>query len=317
MPLRVTYMNFVCIGVGNVGRSWAVAFARAGYPVRLWDKNPESLKKAMPLIQHALEGLALLDSTFDATRAYSLIHPSNSLELALENADYVQESTAENVQVKQEIFKALDSLAPESCILASSTSAIPASDFLEDVNFPDRCLIVHPVNPPHVIPLVELCASPWTDPTVLQQAKSVMEKLGQTPIVLNKEIDGFVLNRLQWALLGEAMHLVGEGYCSVEDIDLVLTKGLALRWAFMGPFEVGHLNAAEGVRGYFQVLEDALKRVQGSLKTDYAPNEQLITQAHETLARRIPVEDIPRYQALRDERLLKLRQHLDTHNQGE
>ncbi|MDO6711724.1 3-hydroxyacyl-CoA dehydrogenase NAD-binding domain-containing protein [Aliiglaciecola sp. 2_MG-2023] len=304
-------MKFACIGLGNVGRSWAVTFARAGYQVRLWDKDPESLAKAYSLIRKALEDLTTVDPDFDVQKAFANVHLAETMALAVEDADYVQESTAENVNVKVQVFNALGDLAPEKCLLASSTSAIPASEFLASVSYPQRCLIVHPVNPPHIIPLVELCASPWTSPEVVQQAKSMMEQLGQSPIVLNKEIDGFVLNRLQWALLGEAMHLVGEGYCSVEDIDKVLTKGLALRWALMGPFEVGHLNATKGLEGYFDVLQDALKRVQGSLKTDYPPNSDLVSQAHDVMAKRIPVNEIENYQSARDQRLLKLRQHID------
>lgn len=305
-------MNFTCIGVGNVGRSWAVAFVRAGFQVRLWDKDSESLAKAQPLIRKALEDLAVIDSSLNIDKAFDLVQISETLQEAVVGADYVQESVAENVDIKRQVFTALEKHASKHCILASSTSAIPASEFLEHLSSPERCLIAHPVNPPHVIPLVELCGSPLTAPETLERTKSIMQKLGQTPIVLNKEVDGFILNRLQWALLGEAMHLVGEGYCSVEDIDLVLSKGLALRWAFMGPFEVGHLNATQGIQGYFDTLQDALKRVQNSLQTGYPPNTQLVSQAHTVLSKRIPVSDIPEFQAKRDQRILKLRRHLES-----
>jgi 3-hydroxyacyl-CoA dehydrogenase len=129
--------------------------------------------------------------------------------------------------------------------------------------------------------------------------------------VLNREVEGFLLNRLQWALLGEALHLVGEGVCSTDDIDRVLTEGLALRWAFIGPFEVGHLNASRGLEGYFEGLSEAIQRVQQSLRTDYPPSPALVAQAHATLAHRIPVDTIAARQAWRDRRLMALRRHLD------
>ena len=304
-------MRFACIGVGNIGRSWAVTFARAGYPVRLWDSDRESLSRAQPLIHKALRDIAAVDTALDADKAFKRVQICKTMERAVHDADYVQESTAERVAVKRQVFNMLSRCTPEQCILASSTSAIPGSDFLQRVNVPGRCLIAHPVNPPHIIPLVELCAAPGTDSDVLQRVKSIMEQLGQAPIVVNSEITGFVVNRLQWALLGEAMHLVAEGYCGVDDIDRVLTKGLALRWALMGPFEVGHLNATEGLRGYFATLQQAITRVQNSLQTDYAPNEKLISQAHNTLSERVPVSAIADYQRLRDQRLLKLRRYLD------
>jgi 3-hydroxyacyl-CoA dehydrogenase len=137
-----------------------------------------------------------------------------------------------------------------------------------------------------------------------------MAEVGQAPVILNREIDGFLLNRLQWALVGEALHLVGEGVCSPEDIDSVLTNGLALRWAFIGPFEVGHLNATQGLKGYFAVLKDAIARVQSDLRTDYPPDERTVALVHDALTRRIPVDAIPALQAWRDRRLMALRQHL-------
>jgi 3-hydroxyacyl-CoA dehydrogenase len=138
-----------------------------------------------------------------------------------------------------------------------------------------------------------------------------MAGIGQSPVILKREIAGFLLNRLQWALLGEALHLVGEGLCSPEDIDRVLTNGLALRWAFIGPFAVGHLNATQGLNGYFDVLRDALALVQADLRTDYPPDARTVALAHDAMARHVPVDTIPSRQAWRDRRLMALRQHLN------
>ena len=295
------------VGVGNVGRSWAVVFARAGCEVTLWDAMDAAIPRALPLIEAALSDMGPSPAAADPR---ALIRRAASLAEALVGVDYVQESAAENLDAKRALFAQMDELAPADAILASSTSAIPGSDFVQGLKGADRCLVAHPVNPPHLIPLVELCASPWTSPETIARAKALMTDIGQSPVVLTREIDGFLLNRLQWALLGEAMHLVGEGYCSPEDIDRVLTDGLALRWAFIGPFEVGHLNSTAGLEGYFSGLQQAISRVQNSLRADYSPGPDLVAQAHAAMAARTPVSAIPARQTWRDRRIKALRAHL-------
>ncbi len=300
-----------CIGVGNVGRSWAVVFARAGRRVLLWDPAPAALAAATAAIEVSFADLHAAGLLDDPGASRRLIGVAPSLEAALESAEYVQESAIEVLSVKQALFARMDALAPADAVIASSTSAIPGSAFLADIPGRARCLVAHPVNPPHLIPLVEICPAPWTAPESVARTRALMEAVGQAPVVLEKEAPGFLLNRLQWALLGEAMHLVGEGYCTAEDVDRVLTQGLALRWAFIGPFEVGHLNAAAGLAGYFGGLAEAMSRVQGSLRTDYPPNEDLVAKLHAEMAARHPVETLPSRQAWRDRRIMGLRRHLD------
>jgi 3-hydroxyacyl-CoA dehydrogenase len=299
-----------CVAVGTVGRSWAVVFARAGWQVALWDAAPQACALAAPLIRGACEDLRSTGLLDDVEATLARIRQAPSLEDALDGAVHVQESAAEAVEVKQALFERLDALASPEAILASSTSAIPGSAFLGHLPGRARALVAHPVNPPHLIPLVEICAPPWTSAETVRQTVATLRAVDQSPVVLNKEIPGFLLNRLQWALLAEALHLVGEGYCTSDDIDTVLKDGLALRWAFIGPFEVGHLNAAQGLKGYFDVLADAFNRVQQSLKTDYVADTATIERAHDALADRIPVSDIPKRQAWRDRRLMALRRHL-------
>jgi L-gulonate 3-dehydrogenase len=132
----------------------------------------------------------------------------------------------------------------------SSTSAIVASRFTETLRGRARCLVGHPVNPPHLIPLVELCGAPWTSPAAIERARRVYREIGQVPVTINKEINGFVLNRLQGALLAEAFRLVGEGFISAEDLDHTVKDGLGLRWSFLGPFETIELNAPGGIPDY-------------------------------------------------------------------
>lgn len=301
------------IGVGNVGRSWAVVFARAGCEVALWDAFDTAVPTAMPLIAAALNDMGPAPGVADPM---ALIRPAASLADALEGVDYVQESAVEQLEAKKALFAQLDTLAPSSAVIGSSTSAIPGSAFCEGLAGAARCLVAHPVNPPHVIPLVELCATPWTSPEAIAQTRDLMTRVGQSPVVLNREVDGFLLNRLQWALMGEAMHLVGEGYCSPEDIDRVLTDGLALRWAFIGPFQVAHLNSTDGVRGYYSGLSQAISRVQGSLKTDYPPSQDVVDRIHAGLAEKVPTPSIPDRQKWRDRKIQALRKHLAADDAG-
>ena len=142
----------------------------------------------------------------------------------------------------------------DDAAVGSSSSGIPASAFTEHAPRRERFLIAHPVNPPHLVPIVELVPAPWTDPAILPWARGVMQSVGQAPIVVYREIEGFVLNRLQGALLMEAWALFEEGYASAADIDLCVSQGLGLRWSFMGPFETIDLNAPGGVDDYARRL---------------------------------------------------------------
>lgn len=218
-----------------------MVFARAGLDVRLYDTDTRALHdRALPLIAASLADQQAAGLVDDATSAAARISACESLDTAIDGVDYVQESISEQLELKQALFQALDAGTAPGCILASSTSAIPGSEFMAAISRPGRALIVHPVNPPHLIPLVELCATSATDPAVVEVARNFMESLGQVPIVLNKEIRGFILNRLQFALVGELMHLVAEGYCSPADADKTVRHGLAMRWAFLGPTEAAN-----------------------------------------------------------------------------
>jgi len=166
------------------------------------------------------------------------------------NVEFVQENGPERVEDKQAIFVQLDKYAPPDALLVSSTSAITASRFTEGLKGRARCLIGHPVNPPHLIPLVELCGAPWTSPEAIDRARAIYREIGQVPVTINREINGFVLNRLQGALLAEAFRLVGEGFISAEDLDHTVKDGLGLRWSFLGPFETIELNAPGGIPDY-------------------------------------------------------------------
>jgi 3-hydroxyacyl-CoA dehydrogenase len=242
--------NVAIVGVGLIGRAWSAIFARAGWQVRLTDPHEPALKAAPGLIRDELEALKRHGLADDVDGAAARISLAASPAEALDGASFVQENGPENVDSKRAIFAELDRLAPPDAILASSSSAIVPSRFSEDLPGRARCMVGHPVNPPHLVPLVELCGAPWTSPATIARAGDVYREIGQVPVTINREIDGFVLNRLQGALLAEAFRLVGEGYISADDLDHTMKDGLGLRWSFMGPLETIELNAPGGIPDY-------------------------------------------------------------------
>ena len=238
------------IGTGLIGRAWANVFARAGWHVRLYDADPTTRANAARLVAESLEDLARHGLVSDPKAAAARLSTAQSIAEAVDGVDLVQESGPEKVEAKIALFAELDKAAPAGAILASSSSAIVASRFTEGLAGRARCLIAHPVNPPHVVPIVELCGAPWTSPEVIARARAIYDSVGQVAIEVKKEIDGFILNRMQAVLLTEAMRLVEEGYVTAPDLDKTIAHGLGLRWAFMGPFETIELNAPGGIADY-------------------------------------------------------------------
>jgi 3-hydroxyacyl-CoA dehydrogenase len=297
------------IGAGLIGRAWAMVFARAGHPVKLWDVDAKAVPTALGLIEDALKeakNFGLIDE--DPKTVSARISAVITLVDAVKDADYVQENTAERVDVKRQVYAQMDAAVKHDCILASSTSTIPASVFSEGLNGRHRCIVAHPVNPPHVVPIVELSPAPWTSPDVVARARALHEKVGQVPITLKKEVQGFILNRLQAALLMEAWRLVGEGYVSVEDLDKTIKDGLGLRWSFMGPFETIDLNAPGGVRDYAarygQVLYEQVAGIQPK------PWDDALISKIEAERRKIMSQDgHGKREAWRDRRLMALIAH--------
>jgi L-gulonate 3-dehydrogenase len=245
-----TERNVAIVGSGLIGRAWATIFARAGWNVRLTDPHIPTLKAAPRLIRDELHALARHGLCTDPDGAVARVSIAASLQEAMLDVEFVQENGPEIVEDKKTIFAQLDKLAPPNALLVSSTSAITASRFTETLPGRARCLVGHPVNPPHLVPLVELCGAPWTSPDAIDRARNIYREIGQVPVTINREINGFVLNRLQGALLAEAFRLVGEGYISAEDLDHTVKDGLGLRWSFLGPFETIELNAPGGIPDY-------------------------------------------------------------------
>jgi len=297
------------IGAGLIGRSWAIVFACAGWRVVLHDTVPAALDKALGHIRGGLEELESSGLVEDPGAAMTRIAVARDLSHALEGAVLVQENVPETLEAKRSIFAELDRLAAPEAILASSTSAIGASHFAEPLAGRHRCLVAHPVNPPHLVPLVELVGSPWTAPQILERAKSIYELIGQVPIVVRREIDGFVLNRLQGALLAEAFRLVGEGYVSAHDLDKTVKDGLGLRWSFMGPFATIELNAPGGVPDYCARYTVAYRRIQADPATPAVYDNQNIDRIIDQWGATPTPAELTRRTEWRNRRLAALRAH--------
>ena len=299
------------VGSGLIGRSWAIAFARAGWRVVMWDPAEGAAESSLATIGNLLGDLAAEDllqgRSVPETR--SLISAAASLEAALDGTRWVQENAPEDVEVKRALWARLDALAPPDAILASSTSAIVPSDFTADLPGRARCLVAHPINPPYLVPAVELVPAPWTSAETMTAAETVIRGIGQAPIVMKRELDGFVMNRLQGALLDEAFRLVADGYCSVEDIDIGLREGLALRWAFIGPFETIDLNAPGGVRDYVGRYGQLYERLGQSMQRRVDWTGPVLDGIEAQRRERLPATKLAERQRWRDRRLMALVRH--------
>jgi L-gulonate 3-dehydrogenase len=298
------------IGMGLVGRAWAISFASAGHDVALWDEKPDAADEALRFADEVLPELAsnhLLRHPPDVVRAR--MRRAATVDEALDGASHVQESTPEDVDVKRRVFARLDALAPTGAVLASSTSAILPSRFTEALPGRARSLVVHPINPPYLIPAVEVVPAPWTDAAIVERTAALMRSAGHAPIVMKREIDGFVMNRLQGALLEEAFRLVAEGYASVEDVDIGVREGLALRWSFIGPFETIDLNAPGGVRDYAQRYQRIYEEIFPSSQWRADWSGPVMDTIEAERRRRLPADRLAARQAWRDRRLMALAAH--------
>jgi len=298
------------IGAGLIGRSWSALFARAGYAVQVWDADAgvlERFEDDMATLCDTLAAEKLLDDR-DGTLARISTFPT--LELAVSGVIFVQENGPEKIEVKQELFARLDAATPADAVIASSTSAIVASRFTEGLAQRGRCLVGHPVNPPHLVPVVELCPAPWTTTETMDRAEAIYAAIGQVPVRMAHERDGFVLNRLQGALLAEALRLLGEGVVSVEGLDATIKDGLGLRWALMGPIETIDLNAPGGIVDYATRYGSLYARLAES---PAGPEVFSVANAEKIAATwpqdRSP-DSIRARQDRRDRRLAALRRHL-------
>jgi L-gulonate 3-dehydrogenase len=299
------------LGSGFIGRSWAIGFARAGYEIALHDPTPGAVEAALSFIDEMLEDLAkndMLGGQAPAT-VRRRIAAAKSVKAALDGAVHAQENAPENLPTKIAVFKELDALAAPDTVLSSSASAILPSLFTEHLAGRHRCIVAHPVNPPYLIPVVELVPAPWTSEETVERVRKLMVEAWQVPIMMKREIEGFIVNRLQAALLAEAFRLMGEGYASTQAIDDAVRHGLGLRWSFMGPFETIDLNSPGGVGEYIDRYEALFKSLWKSQLHDIPWGGPVRAQALAERDAKLPRNKLLDRQKWRDRRLMALAAH--------
>lgn len=239
------------IGGGVIGASWAALFLANGMRVVINDPQPDIRAKVLAYLEQATPALQALGYSLEGAGARLSFEAQ--LDKAVAAADVVQENGPERLEVKVALWAAIEKAAPAHCLFFSSSSGIPASLQATAMKAPQRLMIGHPFNPPHLIPLVELVPSPQAPRLQVEQALAFYRALGKCPLELRKEIDGFVANRLQSAIFRECVYLVAQGVIDAADLDSVVTHSLGVRWATNGPFLSFHLGGGEG--GFAHFLE--------------------------------------------------------------
>ena len=253
--------NIGICGAGLIGASWAIGFANAGFNCLVYDSNEDSIRNFEKTSDQLLLDLEILDPKINVKKIKSNITLNCTINEICKDVILIQESIIEDLDTKQKIFKELDQLSSKNTILASSSSYLLISKISELVEHKHRCINAHPALPPHVVPFVEVVGSDYTSYEIVQEAIKLYKKANYAAILVNKETEGFVLNRLQGALLNEAVRLHEGGYASMEDIDIALKHALGIRWAFMGPFEIMDLNAPEGIKDSFSRYKSGIQNL--------------------------------------------------------
>jgi L-gulonate 3-dehydrogenase len=295
------------VGAGLVGSGWAIVFARAGHRVRVFDANADIRKQLPAHVRNALEamqGHGLIKGKDDILANISVC---DDLASAVSGAAYVQESVFEHIERKREVSLEIDRHLEPDAIVGSSTSGFPGSSFTAECRNRSRFIVAHPVNPPHLVPVVEIVPAPWTDRRTVETTRDLMQAVGQAPVMVSKEIPGFILNRLQGALLDEAWSLFDQGYASAEDIDKTVKFGLGLRWSFMGPFETIDLNAPLGIDDYARRLGPMYVELAGGRRPAGPWSDDAVSRATAERRAAVPQDKIDERRAWRDDRLMALR----------
>ena len=300
-------MTVAVAGTGSIGVAFAVVFARAGWSVRCWDPLPESRERAALDLADRLDRLHAHDLLGEDPRVVrGRVRFEDSLAAAVEGADLVQECAPERLDVKRGLYAELAALTGPGVVLASSSSAIPAGELSRDLSGADRVLVGHPGNPPYLLPVIEVVPGPGTAPAIVDRATALYRAAGLHPVLLRREVEGFVFNRLQGALLREAYCLLRDGVADVEDIDTVVRLGLGRRWSVIGPFETVDLNTRGGIEAHAEKMGPAYERM-GAERGQHDPwTPDLVARAVAQRRAVLPLDEWDDRVRWRDERLMEL-----------
>jgi L-gulonate 3-dehydrogenase len=302
-----TSPRIAIVGGGTIGVAFALVFARAGHAVSVHDPDAGRRGAVLRELSDRLSALAAFDLLDEpAVAILARVRVAESLEACVEGAVHVQECAPETLELKRGLFGTLDRITTPDAALASASSAITASRFAAELPGRARCLVAHPINPPHLIPVVEIVPAPFTAPEVTARTEALLARAGMTPVVVGAELEGFVFNRLQGALLREAYCLVRDGVASVEAIDKLVRDGLGLRWSVIGPFETADLNVRGGIAAHAERMGPAYERM-GAERGQHDPwTPELVAKVAAARREALPLEQWPARAAWRDRALMAL-----------
>jgi len=295
------------IGAGSIGVAWTAVFANAGSQVVLHDPDPARLTQATDDLSTTLAELAangLLDEKPE--HVHARVAATDDIARALRDATYVQECAPEKAALKRTLFDDFARKGRPDAILASSSSAIPISAVVGDAPHAVRSLVVHPLNPPFLLRVVELVPSRRTNPEVVRRAEGLMRSCGMSPLTIGKEIEGFLFNRLQGALLREAYCLVRDGIASVEQIDRAITDGLGMRWSVIGAFETVDLNTRGGIASHAEKMGPAYARMGAERGQNDPWTDELVATVAAQRRDLLPLEAWAKRVRWRDSQLMEL-----------
>lgn len=297
------------IGAGLIGGAWAAYFLSRGLSVKLFDAADGAAERGRALIADCLADRARLGPV--AADAADRQIFCDTLEEAVAGSDYIQENVSEKIDLKRDLLRRIDAIAPADVLIGSSTSSFPASDLQIDCARPDRILVAHPFNPPHLVPLVEVGRGAKTSEDAQDAACRFFKLIGKEPIKIRKEAVGHVANRMSAALWREAVHIVAEGIASVDDVDRAIRCGPGLRWAVDGPHMLYHLGGGDGglthYLAHLGAAQEARWKTLGDPRLDAATCAKLIAGIEEEAAGR-SLKDL---KARRDDLLIALLRTLE------
>lgn len=250
------------VGGGLIGASFALAFSLGGLNAHIYTRSKKTLEASKEIIENSLDELIKysVKKEDDKYEILNRISYTNDLYEAIKDSDYIQESLKEDYDIKRKVLADVEKIVSSEIPIGSSTSGLKASEISRDMKYPERFFVAHPWNPPHLIPLIELCKGEKTEDKYLCIAKELFEKINKTPIILEKEVFGFVGNRIQAAVFREVLNLVINGVVSMEDADKAVTFGPGIRWGIMGPSLILELGGgSEGIEGFMKNIGSSME----------------------------------------------------------
>jgi len=293
------------VGAGSIGTAFAVVHAAAGRDVVIYDID-KAQAGAVPAAVEEI-GAQLIEAGLLPEGRRDLaakVRVAESLQSAVAEAAFIHECATEALKLKREIFAEIDRFAPRDAVIASASSAITASAIAESLPGRSRCLVAHPGNPPFLLRVIEIVPAPFTSSEAVENAQHLLAGANMSPVLVKKEVPGFVFNRLQGALLREAYCLVRDGVASVDDIDRLVRDGLGLRWSVVGPFEAVDLNTRGGIARHAKLLGPAYAAMGAERGQDDPWTEDLVENVDTQRRALLPLEAWGERVAWRNRRLM-------------